>query len=96
MDPTAVAGMIFTLVAMGMVGGFVLLFPISRRLGKYLENRLELRESDPALQAQLRRMESRLEDLQKNVEELTERQSFSESLLSSREPLLLGDRRPEP
>ena len=94
LDLTAVAGMIFSLLAMGLIGGFILLYPLVGRLGRYLESRSEASGSDPQLQAQIRRLEAGMGDLQKQLEELAERQSFAESLLSSRDPLLLGEKRP--
>ena len=49
MEPEVVAGMVFTLILTVMVGGFILLFPLSRRLGALLENRLEDKKAPPRL-----------------------------------------------
>ena len=39
MDPVILAGMIFSLVVLLLVGGFTLLFPLTRRLAAVLEKR---------------------------------------------------------
>jgi len=79
-DPELVPMMIFTIVVLGMVGGFVVLLPITRRLGKFLEYRmseqggLQQTEQQAAL---LRAVES----LRDDVAHLAERQDFTERLL---------------
>ena len=37
MDPVILAGMIFSIIVLLLVGGFVLLLPVSQRLGKVLD-----------------------------------------------------------
>ena len=72
--------MIFTIVVLGMVGGFIVLLPITRRLGKFLEYRmsdqsgLQQSEQNAAL---LRAVEA----LRDDVARLAERQDFTERLL---------------
>ncbi len=81
MDPNALAGMIFSLVMVLMIGGFILTFPLAKRLGRLLEMRLEERRAGtmPAEEAEeLRRLVS---DLQGQVARLAERQEWSERLL---------------
>jgi hypothetical protein len=86
-DRMAIAGMLFTLVAGAMVGGFVLLFPITRRLGAYLEQRLDAnRSADELQEPQLREMRDLKEAvfaLQNGVERIAERQEFTEKLLGA-------------
>jgi predicted nucleic acid-binding Zn-ribbon protein len=86
-DRMAIAGMLFTLVAGAMVGGFVLLFPITRRLGAYLEQRLDAnRSADELQEPQLREMRDLKEAvfaLQNEVERIAERQEFTEKLLGA-------------
>lgn len=92
MDPMAIAGMLFTLVLAAMVGGFILLFPVTRRLGAFLEQRLRGRLGEEAPAAEVRRLESAVRSLQQEFDRLSERQAFTESLLSERDPLLLPER----
>jgi hypothetical protein len=86
-DPMAIAGMLFTLIGAAMIGGFVLLLPISRRLGVYLEQRLDANRSGSALpEPQLREVRELKElvfALQGEVERIAERQEFTEKLLGA-------------
>jgi hypothetical protein len=91
MDPMPIVSMLFTLVLAAMVGGFILLFPISRRLGAYLEQRLEGRLGGDGSAAERRQLESAVRSLQREIERLSERQAFTEALLSDRDPLLLPE-----
>ena len=80
MDPEMIAGMIFVIVLTAMTGGFILLFPISRRLGQFLEYRMSSkgRIDDPEkMEVLLRAVES----LRDDVAQLAERQDFTERLL---------------
>ncbi|HSW31209.1 MAG TPA: hypothetical protein VLH75_17110 [Longimicrobiales bacterium] len=80
MDPEMIAGMIFVIVLTAMTGGFILLFPVSRRLGQFLEYRMSSkgRIGDPEkMEALLRAVES----LRDDVAQLAERQDFTERLL---------------
>jgi hypothetical protein len=74
------AMMIFTIVAMVTIGGFIVLFPLTRRLGQFLEHRMseasrgrELESRDDILRA--------IESLRNEVARLAERQTFTERLL---------------
>lgn len=90
MDPTALAGMLFVLLLAAMLGGFVLLFPISRRLGLLLEQRMAERKGPAGIPAEeLRELRGAVQALQAQLEELAARQEFTESLLSERRPLEL-------
>ena len=84
MDPELIPMMIFTIIVLAMGGGFILLFPITRRLGRFLEyrmsekGRLEDREEmDRILRA--------VESLRDDVAHLAERQDFTERLLQKPE-----------
>jgi len=80
MDPEMIAVMIFFLVALAMTGGFILLFPISRRLGQFLEFRMTQKgrlEDQERTELLLRAVES----LRDDVARLAERQDFTERLL---------------
>jgi hypothetical protein len=83
MDPDALAGMVFTLILIGMIGGFILLVPVSRRLGQLLEFWLQEKQGVPSRDelAQLRKSIGALEE---ELSSLSERQQFTERLLESR------------
>lgn len=82
MDPTAVAGMIFTLLLTGMIGGFLLLIPVSRRLGAFLEQRLEQGKAGPA-NREVAELRAAIAALQGEVERIAERQEFTDALLAA-------------
>lgn len=76
----ALGMMIFTIVAIAMIGGFIVLLPMTRRLGQFLEYRMpeasrakEIEDRDGILRA--------IESLRTDVARLAERQDFTERLL---------------
>jgi hypothetical protein len=74
--------MLFTLILIGMVGGFILLIPLSRRLGHMIDVWLqEKKRVDPDELAELRRT---VQELEKEVSALAERQQFTDQLLEKR------------
>ena len=80
MDPELIPMMIFTIIVLGMVGGFVVLLPITRTLGRYLEHRMSEKgriEDQERMDILLRAVES----LRDDVARLAERQDFTERLL---------------
>ena len=80
MGPELIPLMIFTIIVLAMCGGFILLLPITRRLGQFLEYRMSekggLQESER--QAALLRA---IESLRDDVARLAERQDFTERIL---------------
>lgn len=80
MDPVIAAGMIFSLIVVAMIGGVILLFPITRRLGQFLEYRMSekgrLRDRE-----EMERILQALHALRDDVAALAERQDFTERLL---------------
>lgn len=95
MDPVALAGMLFTLILTAMVGGFILLWPITRRLGAMLEQRLKGPRSEVS-SAEFRQLEAVVHSLREELEQLSERQAFTDALQSEpRPPLMLKDESPE-
>ena len=86
MDPMALVGMVFTLILLILTGGFILLFPIARRLGRVLENRLEKRHTEPD---ELARLRETVQTLDADVRALAERQDFIDRLLRAESPPLL-------
>ena len=91
MDPNALAGMLFTLLLVAMIAGFILLLPITRRLGALLEQRLQEKGTafSPAEVSQLR---AAVDSLRSEVERLSERQAFTEVLLEERRPAELPEK----
>ena len=84
MEPMALAGMAFVLVLVAMIGGFILLIPLSRRLAQMIDawvrERRNVDESEEL--AQLRRT---VQTLEAEVNAIAERQQFTEQLLQNRQ-----------
>ena len=95
MDPNALAGMVFTLILVGMVGGFILVRPITRRLGALLEQRLNSQASSLS-PADVRKLREAVESLRAELDQLSERQAFTEALLAERHQPLLPKKEPPP
>ena len=82
MDLIPIAGMLFSLLMVLVIGGLILLFPISRRLGKFLEIRIDERmEWDTLPKDAFNELMSVVEELQNEVQRLSDRQQFVERLL---------------
>ncbi|MGH7477243.1 MAG: hypothetical protein ACRELD_13300 [Longimicrobiales bacterium] len=99
MDSNALAGMLFTLVLAALVGGFILLYPLSRQLGKLVESKLSPRDTSRApgvTDRQLEEVRTALVAVREELERLGERQEFVEQLLerTADEALPVG-RQPE-
>jgi hypothetical protein len=79
-DPELIPLMIFTVIVLAMIGGFVVLLPVTRRLGQFLEYRMSeasrVRESE-----ERERILRAVESLRDDVARLAERQDFTERLL---------------
>jgi len=80
MDAAMVPMMIFTVVVLMLIGGFILLLPLARRLGALVEHRM-LSESEAAAGADVEALARAVETLREEVERLAERQEFTEKLL---------------
>ena len=79
-EPMVIVAMIFTLVVLAMIGGFILLFPLSRQLSTLLEQRLHPGESPPS-DERMDTLTQAVEMLGAEVERLADRQDFTERLL---------------
>lgn len=93
MDPYAQAGMIFTVVMTIIVGGFIVTFPVMRRLGRVMEESLRERQAARLAQGNRMDLEGRIAELHGAVERLeghmallAERQDFMENLVTHRDP----------
>lgn len=85
MDPEMIAVMVFSVIVLAMLGGFVVLLPITRRLGAFLEYRMTERTrvmENEEREALLRAIES----LRDDVARVAERQEFTERLLDKPRP----------
>jgi hypothetical protein len=89
--PYEIAELIVVLIMAFLIGTFIILFPISRRLGKALEEWVKLRhETAPEREIlarigdELRGVRHQLEGVDQRVELLAERQDFTESLIETR------------
>lgn len=89
--PYEIAELIAILIMVFMLGTFVLLFPLSRRLGKVMEEWLQLRrDASPdrdrleKIEAALRQLGAQADSLDRRLELVGERQDFLESLTESR------------
>lgn len=89
MESEVLAGMLFTIVILAMIGGFILLLPIARRLGAILEQRLNEKSVQGASAVQIQQLQSAIRELQTELEQLAERQEFTEALLQEKKPHIL-------
>ena len=72
--------MIFTIVALVLIGGFIVLFPLTRRLGQFLEHRMAEASRPREIEDRANILKA-IESLRADVAHLAERQTFTERLL---------------
>ena len=84
MDPLIAASMIFSIVVLLVIGGFITLFPVSRRLGRVLEVWLSKQADARSVEGKLRETQEVLGQVIARLERLEERQEFVEDLLRRR------------
>lgn len=85
MDPLIAASMVFTLILVVLIGGFIVLFPLTRRLGRALEVYLDQKREDAPDAREIERIRAAVGSLQREVRRLSEKQEFVERLLRQRE-----------
>jgi hypothetical protein len=92
----AIAEMIGAIVIILVIGTFILLFPLSRRLGRVLEEWIKLRQETSPDRDTLARLENEVRELRQSVEGgdqrmglLAERQDFMESLVEAKKTAVL-------
>ncbi len=92
----AIAEMIGAVVIILVIGTFILLFPLSRRLGRVLEEWIKLRQDTSPDRDTLARLENEVRELRQSVEGgdqrmglLAERQDFMESLVEAKKTAAL-------
>ena len=81
MDIIPLAGMLFSLLMVLVIGGFILLVPLTKRLGKLLEMRLEERKQNVLTPEDATALLETVHALQDQVDRLEDRQAFTERLL---------------
>ncbi|MDX1396331.1 MAG: hypothetical protein R3195_18260 [Gemmatimonadota bacterium] len=90
--PYIQAEMVFAVIMTLIIGGFIVTFPIMRRLGRVMEETLRERqqarlrgEQTALLEAQISELRGTLDRIEGHVGLLAERQDFVDSLLTHRE-----------
>jgi hypothetical protein len=98
MDPYALGGMIFSVVMVLIIGGFIVTFPILRRLGHLMEESIRERRDARIDKGQVAQISGDIADLrnafetlEKQLDLVGERQDFVENLLTHKEPTALPD-----
>ncbi|HSH76889.1 MAG TPA: hypothetical protein VLA09_14470 [Longimicrobiales bacterium] len=85
MDLEIMAGMVFSLVVLLMIGGFVLLLPLSQRLGKLLELWIDQHRSlKPGGGLDGEATQQMIAELSARLRALEEQQVFLEELVSKK------------
>jgi hypothetical protein len=89
--PYAIAELLTILTMVFLIGSFILLFPISRRLGKAIEEWVKIRhESSPErdllarIEVDLLELRNQFDGLDQRLDFIAERQEFTESLIDQK------------
>jgi hypothetical protein len=89
--PYAIAELLAILAMFFLVGTFIILFPISRRLGKAIEEWVKIRhESSPErdllarIEVDLLELRNQFDGLDQRLDFIAERQEFTESLIDQK------------
>jgi divalent metal cation (Fe/Co/Zn/Cd) transporter len=95
--PIEIAVMITVLVMLLLIGTFILAFPITKRLGRIMEEWIALRRDSMPEREALDRIETAVESIGQRVESVeqrmdlvAERQDFMESLMETERRQQLG------
>ena len=98
MDPYTLGGMIFSLIMVLIIGGFIVTFPLLRRLGGLMEESIRERRDARLDKGQVAQISGEIADLRNafetletQLELLGERQEFVDNLLSHRERTALPE-----
>lgn len=84
MDPMLVPMMIFTLVTIITIGGFILLIPLSKQVARYLAFRMQNKTGvGEGVEVELRRLRAAVDSLDQKLQLVSERQEFLEKMLES-------------
>jgi len=85
-DPVIVVSMVFVVILVLLVGGFVVTYPVTRRLGKALEVYLEERSRNLPDADRIEDLGRAVRSLRDEVRALSEKQEFVEKLLKDENP----------
>lgn len=92
LDPVIAAGMIFSLLMVLLIGGFVVLYPLTSKLGQALEAYLEQKKASGVSEEEITTLRRQVHALTRQVEAVAEKQDFVEELLEEKSREALGDR----
>jgi hypothetical protein len=92
MDPGSIAPMVMAMTLFITTGLVLILRPISKRLGSYLEVLAEERRRANAAPPDDTRVLNALENIERRMARLEERQAFTDALLAGRKPAELAAR----
>lgn len=95
MDYEILAMLVFSLFVFLIIGGTILLFPLSRKLGRLIEWWIEEKKGVSISPEEVRQLAERVSGLEAKLQSLAERQEFLDSLVveqRSRAGLPTGDR----
>lgn len=84
MDIEYIAALIFSFLVIMVVGGVILLFPVTRRLGKLLERRLAEDRGASDVDAEVASLRHAVGSLDERLRHVSDRQTFMEELLEER------------
>jgi cell division protein FtsB len=90
MDMTAIAAMITSVVLVALIGGIIMLAPITRRLALLLEQKLQDRQSGQSSD-EVRALRQRMQFVEEELRILNERQQFTEELIAQRRTRALAE-----
>ena len=88
---TIIAMLVFWIIIASIIGGVVLLRPVSKRLGNFLDEWIAIRRAEQAdSRDRFREMAARLVALEEDQNRLREHQEFMESLKEKEDPLAIS------
>ena len=86
-----IATLVFWIIIACIVGGVILLRPVSKKLGNFLDEWITIRRAEQeTLGERFHEQAARLAALEEEQDRLREQQEFMESLREKEEPLTLG------
>ena len=91
MDPVVIPLLVFWVIIASIVGGVILLRPVSRRLGHFLDEWIAIRRAEQEGSGErFQEQAARLAALEEEQYRLREQQEFMESLREKEEPSTIG------
>lgn len=88
---TIIAMLVFWIIIAGIIGGVILLRPVSRKLGNFLDEWIAIRRAEQEGSShRLRDQAARITALEEEQSRLREQQEFMESLVASDKPATIA------